>query len=278
MLAVMAGAALGLLEWRVVARNRGTPYNGIGAVLGTLEQENDAPMRYRVLVPWLAFAWARALDGLGLYPLFPVWLYQVVKTAMVTGSLAIVEALAGPVAMGLAAVLVASTFEYDYWSSYAELVGVGLILLGRPWSVGLGALVWGLSKETAVLAPVVAYAAGGNVSLGMLGPGLRILVRLVQGPATLYCERWTWRAYNVPDLRQAWARQDAGVALSVAWTVVTVAAVGWLVWRGEGVVARTAPVALAWVGAAWVVARARETRVMLPTVIWLAAALAGVRA
>ena len=40
-----------------------------------------------------------------------------------------------------------------------------------------------------------------------------------------------------------------------------------------GVMARTAVMALAWLVAGWTMARARETRVLLPCALWLVAAV-----
>ena len=275
MLAVIVALALGVLEWRVVRGNVGAQWNGYGAMAGTLDRSNAAPMRYRVLVPWLWAPFRRWSIERG------VLMYQVLKVALLAGALVVAERLLGRAGMLALAVLVAVTFEFDYWDCYAELLGLGLVLWGAqrgaPVAVAVGGVVWGLSRETALLAPAMGLVAGGGwMGLAALtGPAALGLVQLVQGRADLYCERWTMQAYNVPDLALARERADVGPALSVAWMVATVAVV--LLGRGvmPAALARTAWSSLAWLAAGWTMARARETRIFLPCALWLAAVAGG---
>lgn len=276
MLAVLVAMGLGMLEWRVVRGNVGAVWNGWGAVGGTWRRDNGAPMRGRVLVPWVLWMLGKTLrvaeDPKGL-----LVAYQVLKVGLLAGALAVVEALLGVKGMLVVAVLVATTFEFDYWDCYGELLGVGLVLWGAQsgalWAVAVGGVVWGLSKETALLAPVLGLLGGGVWCglAGMAGPVVIGVVRVVQGRAELYCARWTLRVYNAGDLRRAVARWDVGPYLSIAWTVATVGAV--VLGRGamEEVMGRTAGVALAWPVAGWLMARARETRVFLPCALWMGA-------
>lgn len=284
MTAVVVGVALGLLEWRVVKGNRGAEWNGYGALLGVIKRDRPAPMRYRVLMGWVLAAAARV----GRFTIRPVH-YQAVKTALMVGALAVAQELVGTAGMLAVALGCAVVMEFDYWDCYAELLGVGLVLLGSRefgigelgnWGLGLvvlGGVVWGLSKETVLLAPVLAMVAAGGaatapvLAAGMAGPLALGLVRAVQGRAELYCERWTWRVYNWPDLRAAWERRDVGMGLSLVWMALW----GYGNWGfgirdWGGVMGRTAWVAVAWLVAGWTLARARETRVFLPTVLWMA--------
>jgi len=277
LVALSLAAGLMVLEWRVATGNRGRDCNGWGAIPGTLTRDNAAPMRYRVLVGWtfLAMGWlVRHLRGRGLT--VQGWQYQVLKGLLLWGALAVAGELIGLAGMAMLAVLVGTTFEFDYWDCYAELMGVGLCLVGSPWAALAGGLVWGLSRETAILAPALGLLAGGPwCGLAALsGPLALGVVRLVQGRAGLYCERWTLRAYNVPDLRQAREIGDVGPWLSIGWMVAGIVAV-WGRGRMPAALAGTMPVALVWLVAGWTMARARETRVFMPLALWIAAAMVG---
>lgn len=275
-LAVGLALALGCLEWRVVRGNMGAVWNGYGAVGGTRARVLKAPMRYRVLVPWLV-GWIPEPVRL--------WAYQGVKMSLVAGCLLLGAALLGRAGMALLAVLVAVTFEFDYWDGYAELLAVELILLGSPWSMALGGVVWGFSRETALLAPVLIFLASGwdvfacvPLVVWLAGPVALGAARFVQGPARLYCERWTLRVYNLPDLARSVERADVGPWLSLLWTGAVLAAAGVLLvagWSGRvgGAWWRTALVAPVWIVAGWTMARVRETRVLLPSAVWMVAAV-----
>ena len=66
-------AVLAILEFRACQGNIGTAFNGYGAIQGVLSRTSNAPMRYRVLAPWLLMAVprrARMGAYLGLKVLF----------------------------------------------------------------------------------------------------------------------------------------------------------------------------------------------------------------
>ena len=217
----------------------------------------------------------------------------------------------------------AATFEFDYWDCYGELLGVCLILSGEPWWVLAGAVVWGLSRETVWLAPVLRVAccveSGSLVEvsavLAMMGPAVWLLVRAYQGKAALYSGRWSlrgkrlraWRAawarsggprsgdlrpsmpmwkyalglvgicvvnpYSATDLGKAWERKDAGVLLSMVYTLSGVGVALFANGNMPPALARTAWVGLVWLVAGWTLARARETRLFLPVCVWMAGAV-----
>jgi len=274
MVALAVAAGLALLEWRMTAGNRNRDCNGYGALAGTLRRNNAAPMRYRVLMGWvlLGLAWVvRLVRRRGTT--VQAWHYQVIKGLLMWGALAVARQIVGTAGMLALAVLVASTFEFDYWDCYAELLGVGLCVMGSPWAALAGGVIWGLSRETAVLAPGLALLSGGPwcAVAALSGPGAMGAVRLVQGRAGLYCERWTLRAYNVPDLRQAREIGDVGPWLSIGWMVAGIVTAVWGRGRMPAALAGTMPVALVWLVAGWTMARARETRVFMPLALWIAA-------
>ena len=263
---LLLSLAVGGLEWRALFYNSHSPYNGLGAIPGTLTRDNAAPMRYRVLVPWMLAPVPERWRG---------WLYQPVRTLLFFFALVAVEQLLGMRAALVVALLAASVIEYDYWDCYAELLGVALCLSNNVILVALGAALWGLSRETAALAPILALVASGPAAglMALTGPTAVALVRAVQGHADLYCERWTFRVYNLTDLRAMRRDRDITPLVSIAWTVATVAVV--LFGRGAmpGPLARTAPLAMVWIAAGWMMARARETRVFMPVALWLAGAV-----
>lgn len=258
---VLIWISLIALELRVTRRNVNSWATGYGSMAATLERNSNAPMRYRVLA-----AWTVARLPLRYWP----GAYMTLKYGLMGAALFIAYPLLGLAGVAVLAVLMASTFEFDYWDCYAELAAVGLILYGEPWAVLAGAVLWGLSKETVFLAPLLALFAGGLHCglIGLAGPLMFLLVMVIQGRAKLYCKRWTLRAYNAADLRIAWARKDGGMMLSIAWTVaaVVVAIFGKLAQP----FAATAWLGLGWFVAGWTLARGRETRIFLPAALWIA--------
>ena len=276
MVALAVAAGLALLEWRMTAGNRNRDCNGYGALAGTLRRNNAAPMRYRVLMGWvlLGLAWVvRLVRRRGTT--VQAWHYQVIKGLLMWGALAVARQIVGTAGMLALAVLVASTFEFDYWDCYAELLGVGLCVMGSPWAALAGGVIWGLSRETAVLAPGLALLSGGPwcAVAALSGPGAMGAVRLVQGRAVLYCERWMLRSFNVRDLSRVREKEDVGPLLSMGWTVAAVVVAVWGRGRMPAALAATMPVALVWLVAGWTMARARETRVFMPLALWIAAAV-----
>jgi hypothetical protein len=260
---LLATLALCFLEWRATGSNVGTAFNGYGAIPGTLRKDNPAPMRYRVLVPWLMWALyqvgKRCVRGFEL----KVWHYQAVKAVFALCALAAIQSLLGTPGMWLMTLLIASTVEFDYWDQYTEILGVALILRGEPGLVALGALIWGLSRETVGLAPILAFASHGLYAglTACCGPLAALAVRLIQGKAELYCKRWTFRAYNLV--------LDKELVYSVALTVATMVVVFCSRSSMPPALATTARAPLAWLGAGWLMARARETRIFLPAMVWL---------
>jgi hypothetical protein len=57
---------------------------------------------------------------------------------------------------------------------------------------------------------------------------------LTQGKAGTLCERWTWKAYNWPDLKHIIERLDAAPVWAVAWTMGGIAAIVWGMTRPAG--------------------------------------------
>ena len=197
------------------------------------------------------------------------WHYQAVKALLAVAAFTAIQAVAGQGAMLILAVIVASTLEFDYWDTYAELLGVALVLSGSPWLVAIGAIVWGLSRETALVAPLLTPTQGWLAwALSFLAPITLLLVRRMQGRAELYCPRWTFRLYNLAV--------DRELGYSILLTLATTVAVIFCRRSMPSALAATAWAPIVWIVAGWTLARARETRIFLPACIWLAAALGGI--
>lgn len=249
---------LAAIEFRTTRWNIGTPHNGYGALRGALARVTVAPMSNRVLLPWLV-GWLPWPYRLGAY--------LIAKGMLCWWALALYEPLAGPVGVLILAILILSTIRFDYWSGYAELVGVLLCLTGQPAAVVVGAVVWGMSRETVLLAPFLAWP------WGLIGPAVFLAVAVWQGLPPLVCSRW-WLPRNARELHFMWKQPDLGTALSLALSIATLVMV--LSERElPPPLGRTAWAPLMWIGAGLTIARTRETRVLLPATLWLAAGLVG---
>lgn len=257
-------ALIALADLVQVRSNMATMYNGLGATASVLDRTADAPMRYRVLVPWLLAPIPRRLRA---------WVYVAIKAALIYGALLTASWHLEPSALLVLAVLILAAVQFDYWDNYAELFGLGLCLSGDPILVWCGGIVWGLSRETALLAPIVGLLTLGPIGAlaGVTGPLALQFVRVQQGKAPLYCARWTWACYNLPDLRAAWRSCDGGVPLSLLWTAAALLALA--LPAPDAALNATRPLILAWLAAGWLMARARETRLFLPTALWIAGSL-----
>lgn len=283
--------ALCAMEYQISRPNVGTEYNGFGSIRGVIDRTGPAPGRYRVLVPFVV---AR------IPPRWRLAGYLALKWALLALSLLAAYPLLGQAGTLALGILMAATFEFDYWDCYVELAAIALCLYGAPWVVMLAAMAWGASRETVFLSVPLALVAGGpyHAAAALAGVVVWGLVRARQGKAALYSGRWTMRTerlagwgrlkgtmgrgkytagrvmiaainpYNALDLRRAWERRDTGDLLSLAFSVAAV--VVSLSGRLSPVLQGTAWIGLGWVLAAWTLARARETRLLLPVTIWIA--------
>ena len=171
--------------------------------------------------------------------------------------------------MGLAIVL---TIEFDYWDQYAEVNAILAILSGNTPLIIATAIMWGLSKETSLSLLLVAITTWSIAPLA--GVVALAATKQIQGKARLYCERRTFWAYNIPDLKAAWSRKDPFPYIAVAWSIAAMSSLLWTPIMPEAM-QRTAWMVPMYVVAAWQLARVREIRVLLPTAIWMIGAWAG---
>jgi len=252
---LLATLVVGLVELQVSRDNLGAAFNGYGALGSTWHRENQAPMRYRALMAWL-LGWMP--DGR-----IRLVLYLLVRALMLATTLFLAEVVLGDWRWMALAIVV--TARYDYWEHYPELIGILGILSGNPWWAAIGAVGWGLSRETAWAALPMAAATGQWWALLAL-PAL-VSVRIGQGKAKLYCDRWTFWSINWPDLKAAWERFDPYPMFAIMWSIASLI----VPLYGDMPLAlqRTAWVAPVFVVTAWTLARPREIRILLPTAIWM---------
>lgn len=236
----------------LASRNMNAHWNGYGVIEGVQNKRVDAPMAYRVLVPWLIGKPTMAK-------------YQALQVTFITGALYSVYLAWGAPVMLVSCVLLAMTFYYDYWDWTAELAGFSLALVSLPLAI-VGVIFHGLSRETAPL-PGLVYALHfhdflGGLIVSLTGITILLYVRIIQGKHPLYCDRWMWKR-NLKELRALKLGSLFSVGLSVLALLGAWGRLGGLV----------VPVML---GAGWLMAVAAETRVFVPVIPYAAAFLVGV--
>ena len=232
------------------ARSMNSRWNGYGAIIATQQKDTDAPMVYRVLVPWL----------IGKPTMVK---YQAFQVALITAALYSVYLAWGMPVMLVSSILIAATFYYDYWDWTAELIGFSLALVSLPLAL-VGVILHGMSRETA---PVVGLAymlhfhdIMGGLIVAFVGFATIKIVRFVQGKRPLYCDRWMYKR-NLAELKKP--RLGTPYYSVVLSLLALVGAFG----RLDGLI--VLPV----IGAGWLMAVAAETRVFMPVIPFAAAAL-----
>lgn len=244
----------------------GNRYCGIGTVDGVLARNIQAPMAYRVLVPWIIGVVERLFPWTRKHEL--TVLYEPLKIAAMTYALWAASLAIGTPAALLLAALLPATFLFDYWDWAIELGGIALALTGRPELALVGAILLGLSRETAPLIAVTYVMVTGDIGRGLqiLGVSLAVLliVRLAVGKRGLYCSRWMI-AQNWHDLRalvQNVPIYMGEMSITIVLTTLTVLVIvmGAPAW----------PVPLIVLVSGWTMARAPETRVFTTCLLWVA--------
>lgn len=246
----------------VVAKdNYGAPWNGAGAIAGVVNRNTQAPMVYRVLVPWLAYG----LRKLGM-PLLTA--YELVKIILTGCALWAVEYAWGLGVALIVAVILPATFLFDYWDWAAELLGLCLCLSGDLWLALVGIWVWGLSRETVLIGGPAYYLATGDwlgaIALTSASVIMLSAVHLVQGPHKRYCDLYFWKAnlIAVKNIRE-WERPGwmSSIVISLILMAIALAAAPFSGWKGLLV-----PVL---VGFSLVFGKIQETRIFTNVLPWV---------
>lgn len=240
LLLFLFSVCLARAQYMAAGKNIGARWNGYGAIDGVLDRTAQAPMVYRVLIPWLI----GRNKSIGKYELW--------QTILIFASLLSLYLVYGISTLLLTLPFFIMTFWYDYWDWTLEIVGFTLAMTSLPLAA-FGVVLFSLSRETAPLAGVVYalhsgdYAGGAILVLGSLA--ILLVVRVIQGEHELYCDRWMWRVN--------WELLKGGSA--GAWLSVLLCVLGFLgAWgRPEFLVT---PVIVA---AGWLMAKGNETRVFV---------------
>lgn len=241
--------------------NYGARWNGIGAIEETLAKTTQAPMAYRVLVPWIVGA-ARKLGA----PILET--YQVLKVILMAGAFMAVHLAWGWETALVTAIILVATFQYDYWDWAPEMIGISLAIAGVfPLAIA-GAVIHALSRETAMLIPLAYYLSTNNLpeSLALLFVVGMILalVRFLQGKHPLYCDRWMVKRNlegikAIRNMRPFWL---SGTFISL---VICGLAAAFSLATGA-----LAIIPLALIVSGWTMAVAEESRVFSSVIPWVA--------
>lgn len=248
----------------ITGKNYGARWNGYGAINGTINKTADAPMVYRVLVPWIIGALERIHPRVKLCRLE---IYEALKIILIGLAFWSINRAWNFNTAILVAAILPITFRFDYWDWSAELAGVAMAMTGEVPLAIIGATIAGLSKETAPLVPLAYLSVTGDVPIAvilMFYVGiLWVLIRMVQGEHKLYCDRWMVKR-NLQELKR-WKSKPvflSDMAMSIAITVLAIIAMlhfqpGWII-----------PLAI--IGAGWTLAVGAETRIFVVALPWIA--------
>lgn len=263
----------------IATDNYGTEYNGIGAIKSVVNKQAYAPMAYRVLVPWLMRpAFTRENNLLIWRNKVEIGWYSAIKILLITIALLSVDLAFGVWAAIITAMIIPVTYYYDYWDWAAELTGICLAASGNFYLALAGSVVHGLSRETAIFIPVVYFLAvldkpgDGQVLESLILGFVVLLVLLVVrmwagGRKPLYCDRIMLRRniLDVINIRKYNPWWISPVAISLLLSVFSLG-LGWVVgWTYLAI-----PLLLV---AAWVGGIAKESRIFVSVIPWIAAGL-----
>ncbi|MEA1998254.1 MAG: hypothetical protein U9N61_02860, partial [Euryarchaeota archaeon] len=231
--------------------------SGYAIIDKVLQRDAYAPMAYRWLMPLLASS------KKGRF----VWVYEPLKIGMMAFSMwaaSLILGVAGGLALGL---MYCMTFWTDYWDVYIEVGAYALALTGQVELALLGAILLGLSRETAPLVGII-YALvtgdiGGGLQLIALSSAILLIIRLYVGKKKLYCERFMWRQ-NIRDVKDIFENHPfylGEITMTLITTALTIIAIlqfppGW-------------PVCLVLLLAGWLMGRAAETRIFAGCFLWI---------
>lgn len=240
--------------------NIGARWNGFGALHDTYVKKSLSPMIYRILVPYL-WSWTRNVVKNDAER------YGAIRFLLVVYMLLSVYIAVGFWSTIIFSILLIATFWFDYWDYAPEVAGVALCMTGDPWLAAIGIVLWGLSRETVLIAgPAFFLVAGDYYSsalLACLSLFTFLAVRKIQGHKPLYCERWmirrNWELLfrpKYPGLFNAVWVTIATCVLSLAGAIIVGEPVGLIV-----------PV---FIVAGLTMAKIDETRVLAPCLIWVA--------
>jgi hypothetical protein len=264
----------------ISAPNYGALWNGFGAIDLTVQRNIKAPAAYRVLMPFLVVGIEKLFHT---PPVRRIDIYQTLKILMETLAFWAIWQVWGLPVMLLTGILLLLTIRFDYWSWGIELAGIALAMTGNLSLAIPGAILFGLSRETAVLSGVAFYAVTGNLGQAFVVESAAVLalvlVRLWVGKRPLYCDRFMIHISLKPfkisgpnvDMWKPFFKYQpiyhSDVFIAAVISLLTLFAVlqrptGWII-------------PLVMLGAGWTITRADETRVFTACLPWIAAMMIG---
>ena len=236
----------------------GSFHPGYGIIDRVLKRKAYAPMAYRVLVPWL-IGWNKENRF--------VWLYEPVKILLMAFSMWAASLTLGTLGGVILGILYCSTFWSDYWDVYVEVGCLALALTGQVELALLGAVLLGLSRETAPLVGVTYALVTGDIGVGLqlfaVSCAVLLAVRLYIGKKELYCERMMWRR-NIKDLKTIFDNRPVYLGEMTLSVIISVLI---LIALSDFPTAWPVPLALLVMG--WLMGRAAETRIFAGCFLWL---------
>jgi len=165
-------------------------WNGYYTVKKTLAKNIQAPMVYRVLLPYLVKPLLKR--GMELDDA-----YELVRVGLLWAALVVVNDYWGITVTLLWLVLMLSAQIYDTWCYTGEMIGITAALMGNPWLAILGTIPHGLSRETVLINGFVYWLATGDIwgaaLVTLCALAMFLVVRVEQGEHKLYCDRWQIR-------------------------------------------------------------------------------------
>jgi len=173
--------ALDRVQLKIGERTYGARFNGIGCIDDVNARRAQAPMAYRVLLPWLIGLIERVIPGTRKYRL--VALYEPFKVLSLTLLLALMAQVLGAMTALVFAVLVAATFYYDYWDWPFEVIAIVAGMSGDPLLTLGACILAAFSRETAILGALAYFCTTLDYYHAAL---LAIVVLCIQMAVRLY--------------------------------------------------------------------------------------------
>lgn len=269
MIWLLAALALDRVQLLVADRNNcyaPSPYrSGYGAIDLVNSKKAFSPMAYRVLVPWLI----AILERLFHTPIkwrLTLW-YEPIKIMIMAVALWGCSLAIGPVGALLVGCMWCVTFWTDYWDGYIEIAALAFAMTGRIELAVVGAVMLGLSRETAPLVGLTYFLVTGDFgsSLCLFTVSFSILsaVRICVGDKKLYCSRWMWRQ-NIIDLKAFFCNRPWFISENAFSVYVTLAIFLLPVYGDPGW-----QIAAILVIMGWLMGRAAEVRIFGGALVWI---------
>ena len=192
---MLIGTFVAKSQMTITAPNMGAQVNGFGAINSVMSRTADAPHAYRILFPLLLF---RAPQKIKI-PLYQFFLS--VGSGLAFWTLSISTNL---VTSLISAVMIASTFRFDYWDWIFEFGAMAAIIGNAKPLIFAWCILFAASRETAVLAPIsyILFHGVDKTGVALLAATIltSLIVRLWVGKKKLYCDRVMLRK-NLSDLK-----------------------------------------------------------------------------